>query len=114
MRRIVNLVGLVVLAALVVGLYRAKTDAEADHRRGVELAAQLDSEREAIRVMRNEIGYLESPDRLRALAAQHLGLEPIDPLRVVTLEDAPLLIESPAPAAEPVTAEAAYIDGEGR
>src|SRR5262245_36401331 len=83
------------LAALAVGLYKAKTEAKDDRRRAAALEAQLAEEQEAIRVMRNEIGYLESPDRLRKLAQERLGLVPIDPLRVVTLEEAPLLIERP-------------------
>lgn len=99
MRRLINVLGLVVLAALAVGTYVAKTDAKADRRLAAEIEARIDDEREAIRVMRNEIGYLESPDRLRALAAEKLGLEPIDPLRVVTMDDAPLLIEQPTPPA---------------
>jgi cell division protein FtsL len=99
MRRAINLLGLLVLVALAVGTYVAKTDAKADRRRAAEIETAIADEQEAIRVMRNEIGYLESPERLRALAAEKLGLEPIDPLRVVTMEDAPLLIE---PAQPPV------------
>ncbi len=101
MRRIVNVLGLVVLVALAVGTYVAKTDAKADRRRAVEIETTIAEEREAIRVMRNEVGYLESPDRLRSLAAEKLGLEPIDPLRVVTMDDAPLLIEPTAPPVPP-------------
>jgi hypothetical protein len=114
-RRIVNVVALVALVALVVVVYRAKTEAEADHERAAALAAQLASEREAITVVRTEIGFLERPDRLRALAERRLGLKPIDPLRVVTLEDAPLLIENPTiPSEAPPTAEAAYLEGDQR
>jgi cell division protein FtsL len=95
MRRVVNVLALVLLAALAVGLYRAKTEADDDRRRVRALEAELAQERESVRVMRNEVGYLESPERLRTLAEEQLGLAPIDPLRVVTLEDAPLLIEPP-------------------
>ncbi len=113
MRGVINLAALVVLVTLAVGLYKAKTEAKDDRRRAVELEMLLADEREAIRVMRNEISYLESPERLRRLAGEHLGLAPIDPLRVVTLEDAPLLIETPASGrAAPPTATAAYLDGE--
>lgn len=115
-RRIVNVVGLLTLVALVVIVYRAKTEAEADHKRAAALAAELAGERDAIAVIQTEIGFLERPDRLRALAEEHLGLEPIDPVRVVTLEDAPLLIENALPPAvdAPLTADAAYLEGEGR
>jgi hypothetical protein len=106
MRRLVNVLAMAVLAALAVGLYRAKTDADDDRRRVRAIEAELAQERETIRVMRNEVGYLESPERLRALAEDKLGLVPLDPLRVVTLEDAPLLIEPPS-LAEPSPAEVA-------
>jgi cell division protein FtsL len=115
MRRILNVLGLVVLVALVVGTYVAKTDAKADRRRAAELEAQIADEQEAIRVMRNEIGYLESPERLRALAGEKLGLEPIDPLRVVTMDDAPLLIEPPTtPSTGSAADVASYREGAER
>jgi hypothetical protein len=112
-RRVVNLLALVVLVAVAVGLYRAKSEAGGDRRRVRALEVELAAEQEAVRVMRNEVGYLEHPERLRTLAEGKLGLAPIDPLRVVTLEDAPLLVE-PAPQLEASPAELArYADGEG-
>jgi len=47
-------------------------------------------------VLNVDIAHLEDPDRLRALARQYLGFEPLDPRREVAMSDLPLLIEAPA------------------
>lgn len=108
MTRVINVLALVVLAAAAFGLYRAKTEAKDDRARIAALESDLADAREAVLILRTEIAHLESPERLRALAEEHLGLEPVDPLRVVTLEDAPLLIEVPDADAPPLTTDAAY------
>ncbi|MGD2132646.1 MAG: septum formation initiator family protein [Maricaulaceae bacterium] len=95
MNRVFNVISLVVLAAFAVGLYKAKIEAKDDRAEIARLEEQLQLEQENIRVLRNEISYLESPDRLAEIAREELGLTLVDPLRVVTLEDAPLLIETP-------------------
>ncbi len=97
MKTAINLAALALAAVLAFGLYKAKTEAKEDRARIAELEIALAAERESLVVLRNEIAYLEDPGRLRALAAEHLNLAPADPLRVVTLEDAPLLFALPEP-----------------
>lgn len=114
MNRVFNAVSLIVLAALAVGLYKAKTEAEDDRAEIVRLEAELRLEQDNIRVLRNEISFLESPERIAEIAEERLGLTPVDPLRVVTLEDAPLLIETPPDASDAPDARAASYTRERR
>ncbi len=82
------------LLVLVVGVlvYRAKTEAKRDEARLEALREDVAAQERALKVLQAEIAHLENPERLRRLALRHLGLTPIDPLRVVTLEEAPLLL----------------------
>jgi hypothetical protein len=88
------------LIALALGLYRAKTEAGADRARLETMQIELAEEHQTIRILRNEVGELESPERLRTLAEERLGLVPLDPQRVVTLADAPQLIAPEAQEGE--------------
>jgi len=105
MTRVINVLAVIVLVAVAFGLYRAKTEAKGDRARVAQLELQLAEAHENVLILRNEIAHLESPERLRELARDRLGLTPVDPLRVVTLEDAPLLIETPA---SPLTTDATF------
>jgi cell division protein FtsL len=111
MTRVINAGLFLILLALAVGLYKAKTEAEDDQHQVARLEGAIADEQESVRVMRNEISYLESPDRLLTLAREKLGLVPVDPLRVVTLDEAPLLIETPP--GEPASGVAAATYSEG-
>ncbi len=86
MIRALNVIGLVLAMALAVGLYRAKTEAHAAREHLDRLAAMVETERRASATLRAEIAFLERPERLRALAARHLGLEPADSSREMPLE----------------------------
>ncbi|MCW5725101.1 MAG: hypothetical protein KIS81_09090 [Maricaulaceae bacterium] len=101
MIRAINALAIVVLAALAVATYIAKTEAQGAQERLAGLQAQLAEERRQINVLTVEIAHLEDPERLRALARRYLGFEPLDPAREVALSDLPLLIE-PVPAPEPL------------
>ena len=86
------------------------------------LQASLEQEREAIRVLKAEWAYLNSPQRLEALATEYLGLVPSDPGRIMT--DAPPLpdrteelfhniaqeAEDPSPAVEDSPAADIVVD----
>ena len=84
--RALNTIGLVAAMVLAVALYRAKTDAHEARQRLDQLAVMIEDERRAASVLRAEIAFLERPERLRALAARYLGLEPADPDQEMSLE----------------------------
>lgn len=93
MIRALNVLAFIVASVLAVALYIAKTEAQEARERLVEMQSDLAEERRQINVLRVDIAHLEDPDRLRALARQYLGFEPLDPRREVAMSDLPLLIE---------------------
>lgn len=68
------IVVIVVLAVMVTGLFELKYEVrELDQEKG-RLLAQIEDEREALRVLQAEWSYLNQPERIEALATQHLRL----------------------------------------
>ena len=65
--------------ALTVTLYFVKTHAQSAKRDVRELSQAVSAEEAAIRVLRAELAYLESPTRLSELNETHLKLTPILP-----------------------------------
>ncbi len=65
--------------ALTVTLYFVKTHAQSAKRDVRILTRAIAAEDAAIRVLRAELAYLESPTRLSELNEQHLSLTPIRP-----------------------------------
>ena len=111
MIRFINALAVIVAFVTAVGVYKAKTEAKAAQAEVAELQEELEDQAQALRVLENEVAVLERPERLGRLAKEKLGFELIDPLRVVTVEDAPLFLE-PAPAlasAAPLAASPAPI-----
>ena len=93
MIRTLNAIAFVVAATLAVALYIAKAEAKTSQERLEDIQAQLAEERRQINVLNVEIAHLEEPDRLRQLARQSLGFEPLDPAREITMNDLPLLVD---------------------
>ena len=58
-------------------------DLEGEHKR---LVRELDDERRALHVLRAEWATLNDPARIRLLAAEHLGLEPMSPDQVLGVD----------------------------
>ena len=69
----------IVGVALTVTLYFVKTHAQSAKRDVRNLSQAIAAEEAAIRVLRAELAYLESPTRLSELNQTHLRLEPILP-----------------------------------
>lgn len=65
--------------ALTVTLYFVKTHAQSAKRDVRDLTRAIAAEEAAIRVLRAELAYLESPTRLSELNEAHLRLTPILP-----------------------------------
>ncbi len=95
MVRVINLLGLALLGLLALGLYKAKTEAHAARERAEALEVAVAEAREDIVMLRAEVGHLNEPPRLQALAEEHLGLRQVDYFRVVRLSEAPLFLRSP-------------------
>ncbi len=81
--------------------YRTKTAlGEVDR-----LRSQIAAEREAVEVLRVEWAYLNAPDRLARLVAQHddqLGLEPMGPQQFDEVAAIPFPPRTPGPAPDGV------------
>lgn len=111
------------------GLFWVSQSVQESESRLYMLERSIESEREAIRVLRAEWDYLNRPERLEVLAEEYLGLEsanvealsgdaaripgpvtlPFTPARkpqisrnAVFTEPAPAVAEDPAPKAAPV------------
>ena len=63
----------VLVAALAVGLYRAKSDAAKTEAHVHELQQQIADREASLRELRAEIAQRESPANVEALAEDHLG-----------------------------------------
>jgi cell division protein FtsL len=64
------------IVVLVVGLYKAKTDAARTSAHVRELEAAVETEEARVRALRGEVARLESPERVERLARERLGVEP--------------------------------------
>lgn len=73
--------------ALTVTLYFVKTHAQSAKRDVRILTQSIAAEELAIRVLRAELAYLESPTRLSELNAQHLKMTPILPEQERSVRD---------------------------
>ncbi|MEZ6022496.1 MAG: cell division protein FtsL [Hyphomonadaceae bacterium] len=74
LRRALYIGAVVLIVVLAIGLYKAKTDAAATEARVRSLQSQVEETEADLRALRAEIAHLESPERVEALAEQHLGL----------------------------------------
>ena len=74
MRRGAYAIAALIIVALVVGLYKAKTDAARTEAHVRQLQQQIDESEADLRALRAEIARLESPGRIEALAEDRLGV----------------------------------------
>ena len=74
LRRALHIAAGLIIVALAVGLYKAKTDAAHTENRVRELQSQIVETEADLRALRAAIARQESPGRIEALAEQHLGL----------------------------------------
>jgi len=73
---------------LIVVLYTIKTRAMQSRAMVGSLEHTLSQEQAAVQILEAEIAYLKSPERMRKLAREHLGLEPVSAKRTISLEEA--------------------------
>ena len=106
-------------ACIGVGLFYVKHEVKDQEHRLTELTAEIQRNQETIHVLRAEWSYLNDPARLRELSEKHLGMHPVMPAQVATLEAVlhnglpggtllasarPVAFPAPAPAARAATA----------
>lgn len=99
MRPVLFVAALAMVALVAVWAYRVNYDTRAAVERVETLQRQIHREREAIAVLRAEWAWLNRPERLAGLVAQHaeaLGLEPLRPTQMA--EIGPLVRMPPPPA----------------
>ena len=75
--RVVELGGAAVLLVLILVVYLAKTGAGGKREDIDRVQAQIDAEQTNIRLLKAEVATLEQPERLEALSARFLNLQPI-------------------------------------
>lgn len=74
LRRGFYAVAALIIVALVIGLYKAKTDAARTEAHVREMQRQVEQSEADLRQLRAEIAELESPARIEALAEDRLGV----------------------------------------
>ena len=89
MIRIVNIVALAITVMFAFGLYKLKYNTSISEDQLVQLQRDIAQEQRALRVLKAEWSYLNRPERIQALAAKHLELEPLDPGQILEIKDIP-------------------------
>jgi cell division protein FtsL len=105
MGRTFNIIAAMLIILLAVGLYKAKSEADAARAHVAKLQTEVDTARARIRTLSAEAAYLENPARVETLARRELGLKPAgieQHKRLSELDDV-----LPAPAAAPAPPAAA-------
>ncbi|MEP7210017.1 MAG: cell division protein FtsL [Alphaproteobacteria bacterium] len=73
------IVGLLVIAGLAVGLYRAKLGAQENETRIAALKTEIGKTAGEVSVLKADEAYLSRPERIGPLARERLGLQPAAP-----------------------------------
>jgi len=73
-------------ACIGVGLFLVKHEVKDQERRLTALNAEIRANQESVHVLRAEWAYLNDPARLRALAERHLGMHPVQPTQMASLD----------------------------
>lgn len=113
--RWIEIVGVLMVAAMVFSVYLAKTAAAREGHRIAALEREIADTRQRVRLLRAEATRLEQPARLEALSRQ-IGLVPLDARREATTDDLARIAPKSEPQAAPVAsvrpdpAEAEIVD----
>ena len=95
--RWVEIIGLMLVAAMIFSVYLAKAAAAGESARIASLERQITQNGQRVRLLRAEVARLEQPARLEALS-RDAGLEPVDVHRQATVASLPELAPIPEPA----------------
>ncbi|GAA0867881.1 hypothetical protein GCM10009116_02450 [Brevundimonas basaltis] len=97
--RWIEIIGLLLVAAMIFSVYLAKAAAASESARIASLERQITQNGQRVRLLRAEAARLEQPARLEALS-RSAGLGPVDVHRQATEASLPEL--APVPAPQPV------------
>ena len=86
-RRMTGIFMLIIGVALIIALYYVKTRSQTANQEVLRLERLVLKEENAIRVLKAEIAFLESPDRLRNLSDIYLKLQPISSENIISIGD---------------------------
>jgi len=95
--RWVEIIGLMLVAAMIFSVYLAKAAAASESARIASLERQITQNGQRVRLLRAEVARLEQPGRLEALS-RDAGLGPVDVHRQATEASLPKLAPIPEPA----------------
>lgn len=101
--RWVEIIGVMLVAAMVFSVYLAKAAAARESARITDLERQITDNGQRVRLLRAEVARLEQPGRLEALS-RGAGLGPVDVHRQATEDSLSTLTAVPAPPPAPVVA----------
>jgi cell division protein FtsL len=94
--RLIDLIALGLLAALILGVYLAKTIAGRERTEIAQVERQIDMERARIRLLQAEVSHLERPARIERLSETYLGLAPVAIKHEASLNDLAELARKPS------------------
>ncbi|QDH74131.1 cell division protein [Brevundimonas sp. M20] len=115
--RWVEIIGVLMVGAMIFSVYLAKAAAARESARIAELERRISEDGRRVRLLRAQVAHLEQPARLEALS-RDVGLGPVDMKRQASEERLdqlqPLPSPAPAPAAPaaPSAPEAAPVEPE--
>jgi len=98
--RWVEIIGVMLVAAMVFSVYLAKAAAARESARITDLERQITGNGQRVRLLRAEVARLEQPGRLEALS-RGVGLGPVDVHRQATEASLSTLVAVPAPPTVP-------------
>ncbi|CAL4866749.1 Cell division protein FtsL [Asticcacaulis sp. MM231] len=84
--RLIELVGVVLVFALIFWVCVSKAREGEDIRRISDLDRQIAEEQEAVGALKIKVAQLERPGRLEQLAVTYLGMKPVEPNHEARLE----------------------------
>ncbi|MFC3079565.1 cell division protein [Phenylobacterium terrae] len=96
--KLVDVVALGLLAALVLGVYLAKTIAGRERAEIARIERQIAAERGRIRLLEAEVSHLEQPARIGQLSQAYLGMVPATAKNEATTEQLDEIAEKAAKA----------------
>lgn len=88
-------------AAVGTGLFLLKYEVQGEEQRLHALHKDIVDTREEIHVLKAEWSYLNDPLRLREQAERHLGLHPLKPGQMASIEQVPMAVPASADAGVP-------------
>lgn len=102
--RIINILAIVLLTVSAVSVYRIKYEAIFHAEEVARLERAIEAERTSISVLRAELARLTRPDRIEALAVEHLGLQVARAEQRMSLDAVPVRPQQKDPIAEALQA----------